>query len=225
MSAFSPLDHAMMRRALALAEKGMFTATPNPRVGCVLAHGERIVGEGWHEKAGLPHAEVNALVQASAEARGSTVYVSLEPCNHHGKTPPCAEALVKAGVVRVVAAMRDPNTKSKSGGDALRAAGIPFESGLLEEEARELNIGFVSRMTRGRPFILWPRAAAHRSSCTGAELQALHDPGAVQSCRLFTVLAPFRAAGSSLPRTPRSRTCRPRGRARTACSRRTGLPR
>ena len=153
MSAFSPLDHALMRRALALAEKGMFTATPNPRVGCVLAHGERIVGEGWHEKAGLPHAEVNALAQAGTGARGSTVYVSLEPCNHHGKTPPCAEALVKAGVVRVVAAMRDPNTKSKSGGDALRAAGIPFESGLLEEEARELNIGFVSRMTRGRPWV------------------------------------------------------------------------
>ena len=153
MSAFSPLDHALMRRALALAEKGMFTTTPNPRVGCVLAHGERIVGEGWHEKAGGPHAETNALVQASAGARGSTAYVSLEPCNHQGKTPPCAEALVKAGVVRVVAAMRDPNPNSRRGGDALIAAGIPFESGLLEEEARELNIGFVSRMTRGRPWV------------------------------------------------------------------------
>ena len=153
MSSFSPLDHALMRRALALAEKGMFTTTPNPRVGCVLAHGERIVGEGWHEKAGGPHAETNALVQASAGARGSTAYVSLEPCNHQGKTPPCAEALVKAGVVRVVAAMRDPNPNSRRGGDALIAAGIPFESGLLEEEARELNIGFVSRMTRGRPWV------------------------------------------------------------------------
>jgi diaminohydroxyphosphoribosylaminopyrimidine deaminase/5-amino-6-(5-phosphoribosylamino)uracil reductase len=143
----------MMRRALALAEKGLYTATPNPRVGCVLAHGERIVGEGWHERAGGPHAEANALVQASAGARGSTAYVSLEPCNHHGKTPPCAEALVKAGVVRVVAAMRDPNPGSKRGGDALIAAGVPFEFGLMEEEARELNIGFVSRMTRGRPWV------------------------------------------------------------------------
>jgi diaminohydroxyphosphoribosylaminopyrimidine deaminase/5-amino-6-(5-phosphoribosylamino)uracil reductase len=143
----------MMRRALALAEKGLYTATPNPRVGCVLAHGERIVGEGWHERAGGPHAEASALVQASAGARGSTAYVSLEPCNHHGKTPPCAEALVKAGVVRVVAAMRDPNPGSKRGGDALIAAGVPFEFGLMEEEARELNIGFVSRMTRGRPWV------------------------------------------------------------------------
>jgi len=159
VSAFSPLDHAMMGRALALAERGLFTTTPNPRVGCVLVHGERIVGEGWHEKAGLPHAEANALVQASAGARGSTAYVSLEPCNHHGKTPPCAEALVKAGVVRVVAAMRDPNPKSNSGGDALLAAGVPFESGLLEEEARELNIGFVSRMTRGRPWVRMKIAA------------------------------------------------------------------
>ena len=137
----------------------MFTTTPNPRVGCVLAHGERIVGEGWHEKAGGPHAETNALVQASAGARGSTAYVSLEPCNHQGKTPPCAEALVKAGVVRVVAAMRDPNPNSRRGGDALIAAGIPFESGLLEEEARELNIGFVSRMTRGRPWVRMKIAA------------------------------------------------------------------
>ena len=149
----------MMRRALALAEKGMFTATPNPRVGCVLAHGERIVGEGWHEKAGAPHAEANALAAAGGESKGATVYVSLEPCNHHGRTPPCAEALIKAGVVRVVAAMRDPNAGSRKGGDALTAAGIAFESGLLEEEARELNIGFVSRVRRGRPWVRMKIAA------------------------------------------------------------------
>lgn len=143
----------MMQRALALAEKGMYTATPNPRVGCVLVQGESVVGEGWHEKTGAPHAEAQALVQASAAARGATVYVTLEPCNHHGKTPPCAAALIKAGVVRVVAAMRDPNPGSNKGGDALVAAGIPFESGLLEDEAKELNIGFVSRMTRGRPWV------------------------------------------------------------------------
>jgi diaminohydroxyphosphoribosylaminopyrimidine deaminase/5-amino-6-(5-phosphoribosylamino)uracil reductase len=150
---FSALDQAMMRRALGLAEKGLYTATPNPRVGCVLVQGGKVVGEGWHEKSGAPHAEARALVQASAAAKGSTVYVTLEPCNHHGKTPPCAEALIKARVVRVVAAMRDPNPDSKKGGDALVAAGIPFETGLLEEEAKELNIGFVSRMTRGRPWV------------------------------------------------------------------------
>jgi len=156
---FSAFEHAMMRRALELAEKGLYTATPNPRVGCVLTQGERIVGEGWHEKTGAPHAEANALVQASAAAKGATAYVSLEPCNHHGKTPPCADALIKAGVVRVVAAMRDPNPQAAKGGDKLVAAGVRFESGLMEEEARELNIGFVSRMTRGRPWVRMKIAA------------------------------------------------------------------
>ena len=159
MSAFTAFDRAMMRRALALAEKGLYSATPNPRVGCVLVQGEGVVGEGWHEKAGAPHAEAHALVQASAGSRGATAYVTLEPCNHHGKTPPCAEALIKAGVVRVVAAMRDPNPASKKGGDAIAAAGIAFDSGLMEEEARELNIGFVSRMTRGRPWVRMKIAA------------------------------------------------------------------
>jgi pyrimidine deaminase RibD-like protein len=153
VTAFSVFDHAMMRRALVLAEKGLFTATPNPRVGCVLTQGERVVGEGWHEKAGAPHAETQALVQASAGARGATAYVSMEPCNHHGRTPPCADAMIKARVARVVAAMRDPNPAAAKGGDSLAAAGIRFEHGLLEEEARELNIGFVSRMTRGRPWV------------------------------------------------------------------------
>ncbi|HSG75292.1 MAG TPA: bifunctional diaminohydroxyphosphoribosylaminopyrimidine deaminase/5-amino-6-(5-phosphoribosylamino)uracil reductase RibD, partial [Burkholderiales bacterium] len=159
MSTFSELDHAMMRRALALAEKGLYTATPNPRVGCVLVKGEQVIGQGWHEKTGGPHAEARALLQASAAAKGATAYVTLEPCNHHGKTRPCAEALIKAKVVRVVAAMRDPNPESKKGGDALAAAGIDFEYGLLEEEARELNIGFVSRMTRGRPWVRMKIAA------------------------------------------------------------------
>ncbi len=149
----------MMRRALVLAEQGLYTATPNPRVGCVLAQGERIVGEGWHEKTGAPHAEANALAAAGSVAKGATAYVSLEPCNHHGKTPPCADALVKAGVVRVVAAMRDPNPQAAKGGDKLAAAGIRFEHNLMEEEARELNIGFVSRMTRGRPWVRMKIAA------------------------------------------------------------------
>ncbi|HZQ71513.1 MAG TPA: bifunctional diaminohydroxyphosphoribosylaminopyrimidine deaminase/5-amino-6-(5-phosphoribosylamino)uracil reductase RibD [Burkholderiales bacterium] len=148
----------MMRRALALAEHGLYSTTPNPRVGCVITRGERIVAEGWHERAGGPHAEALALAKAG-EAAGATVYVSLEPCNHHGRTPPCADALVKAKVARVVAAMRDPNPEAAKGGDALAAAGVRFEHGLLEEEARELNIGFVSRMTRGRPWVRMKIAA------------------------------------------------------------------
>ncbi len=159
MSQFSALDQAMMRRALGLAERGMYTTTPNPRVGCVLVKGEQVIGQGWHEKTGGPHAEARALLQASAAAKGATAYVTLEPCNHHGKTPPCAEALIQAKVVRVVAAMRDPNPESNRGGDALAAAGIDFEAGLLEEEGRELNIGFVSRMTRARPWVRMKIAA------------------------------------------------------------------
>jgi diaminohydroxyphosphoribosylaminopyrimidine deaminase / 5-amino-6-(5-phosphoribosylamino)uracil reductase len=150
---FSAFDQAMMRRALELAEQGLFTTTPNPRVGCVITRNEKPLAEGWHEIAGGPHAEVVALQKAGAEAAGATVYVNLEPCNHHGRTPPCVEALKKAKVKRVVAAMRDPNPQAGGGGAALEAAGIAFEHGLLEHEARELNIGFVSRMTRGRPWV------------------------------------------------------------------------
>jgi diaminohydroxyphosphoribosylaminopyrimidine deaminase/5-amino-6-(5-phosphoribosylamino)uracil reductase len=148
---FSDFDRAMMRRALALAAKGMYTTTPNPRVGCVVTRGETIIGEGWHERAGSPHAEVLAL--RGIDAAGATVYVNLEPCNHHGRTPPCVPALVQAGVARVVAAMRDPNREAAGGAEALAAAGIRFEHGLLEDEARELNVGFVSRVTRGRPWV------------------------------------------------------------------------
>ena len=158
---FSAVDHGMMARALQLAERGMWTTTPNPRVGCVLTRDGEIVGEGWHEKAGEPHAEVNALRAAGERARGATAYVTLEPCSHHGRTPPCAEALVAAGVSRVVAAMSDPNPLVAGKGLAmLRAAGIEATSGLLENEARELNIGFVSRMTRGRPWLRLKAAAS-----------------------------------------------------------------
>jgi diaminohydroxyphosphoribosylaminopyrimidine deaminase/5-amino-6-(5-phosphoribosylamino)uracil reductase len=156
---FSAFDRAMMQRALALAEKGLYTTTPNPRVGCVVTQGEAIVGEGWHERAGGPHAEVVALAAAGARAADATAYVTLEPCNHYGRTPPCAEKLVQAKVKRVVAAMRDPNPKAAHGGDALARAGIGFEHGLLESEARELNIGFVSRVTRGRPWVRMKIAA------------------------------------------------------------------
>ncbi|MCU0811493.1 MAG: bifunctional diaminohydroxyphosphoribosylaminopyrimidine deaminase/5-amino-6-(5-phosphoribosylamino)uracil reductase RibD [Thiobacillaceae bacterium] len=143
-----------MARALQLAARGLFTTSPNPRVGCVLARDGRVVGEGWHERAGKPHAEIHALEQAGTAARGATVYVTLEPCSHHGRTPPCAEALVNAGVARVVAAMRDPNPLVAGGGiDMLTLAGIRAEVGLMEAEARALNPGFISRMTRQRPWV------------------------------------------------------------------------
>lgn len=153
-SGFSAFDHAMMAHALRLAERGAYTTRPNPMVGCVIAQGEQIVGEGWHQRAGGPHAEVFALRQAGARARGGTAYVTLEPCAHHGRTPPCADALVQAGVARVVAAMRDPFPQVAGAGfERLRAAGIAVESGLMETQARELNRGFLSRIERARPWL------------------------------------------------------------------------
>ena len=149
----------MMARALALAEQGLYTTTPNPRVGCVIAKNEQILSEAWHAKAGEPHAEAVALERVGTSAAGATVYVNLEPCNHYGKTPPCTEALIEAKVARVVAAMRDPNPQASGGGAALAAAGVRFEHGLMEEAARELNIGFVSRVTRGRPWVRLKAAA------------------------------------------------------------------
>ena len=150
-----------MARALELAERGLNTTTPNPRVGCVIVNGGEIVGEGWHEKAGLPHAEINALAAAGSRSRGATAYVSLEPCVHQGRTGPCSTALVEAGVARVVAALQDPNPLVAGGGLALlRDKGVDVACGLLEHEARELNIGFVSRMTRGRPWVRLKVAAS-----------------------------------------------------------------
>lgn len=147
-------DYRWMARALILAERGLFTTTPNPRVGCVIVRDGEIVGEGWHVRAGEPHAEVHALAMAGDAARGATAYVTLEPCSHHGRTPPCADALVKAGVKRVVAAMSDPNPLVAGRGlQRLRDAGIDTLAGVQEAEARELNIGFISRMTRGRPWL------------------------------------------------------------------------
>ena len=150
-----------MARALELAERGLYTTAPNPRVGCVIVRDAEIVGEGWHERTGEAHAEVAALCSAGTRAQGATVYVTLEPCSHHGRTPPCAEALVAARVGRVVAAMRDPNPLvSGKGLDALDAAGIETHCGLMEYEARELNRGFVSRMTRARPWMRLKIAAS-----------------------------------------------------------------
>ncbi len=158
---FSAADHEFMARALQLARKGLFTTTPNPRVGCVLVKDGAVVGEGWHARAGEAHAEIRALNAAGELARGATAYVTLEPCSHHGRTPPCADALIAAGVARVVAAMPDPNPQVGGNGlEKLRAAGIVFENGLMEAEARELNIGFVSRMERGRPWVRLKLAAS-----------------------------------------------------------------
>ena len=151
---FSASDHALMARAMRLAERGAYTTRPNPMVGCVLAHGDEVVGEGWHQRQGEPHAEVFALQAAGERARGATAYVTLEPCAHTGSTPPCTDACIAAGVTRVVAAMRDPNPQVDGAGFAkLQAAGIAVESGLMEAQARELNRGFLSRVERGRPWL------------------------------------------------------------------------
>jgi diaminohydroxyphosphoribosylaminopyrimidine deaminase/5-amino-6-(5-phosphoribosylamino)uracil reductase len=143
-----------MRHALALAERGRYSTHPNPRVGCVVVRDGEIVGEGWHERAGEPHAEVHALRAAGERARGADLFVTLEPCSHHGRTPPCVDAIVAAGVRRVTCAMQDPNPRVRGqGAQRLRDAGIEVETGLLAEEAARLNRGFVSRMIRNRPFV------------------------------------------------------------------------
>jgi diaminohydroxyphosphoribosylaminopyrimidine deaminase/5-amino-6-(5-phosphoribosylamino)uracil reductase len=163
MTAFTDADRAHMARALALAERGLYTATPNPRVGCVIVADGSALGEGWHELAGLPHAEANALADVAARGRnprGATMYVTLEPCNHTGRTPPCVDAVIAAGIARVVVAIEDPNPHAGNGAARLIAAGIAVDTGLLADEAREQNIGFVSRMTRGRPWVRMKIAAS-----------------------------------------------------------------
>jgi diaminohydroxyphosphoribosylaminopyrimidine deaminase/5-amino-6-(5-phosphoribosylamino)uracil reductase len=150
-----------MARALQLARRGVYTAHPNPRVGCVLVKDERIIGEGWHRKTGEAHAEIVALEDAGAAASGATVFVTLEPCSHQGKTPPCADALIAAGVQHVVAAMDDPNARvSGNGHNKLEDAGISVRTGLLQDAAATLNAGFLSRMQRGRPFVRLKMAAS-----------------------------------------------------------------
>ena len=145
---------AHLRRALELAALGLYTTDPNPRVGCVIANAEGVIGEGWHVRAGEPHAEVLALRAAGARARGADVYVTLEPCSHTGRTPPCADALIAAGVARVWCCTSDPNPKvAGSGAERLRAAGIDVSVGALAEEARALNPGFFSRFERRRPYV------------------------------------------------------------------------
>jgi diaminohydroxyphosphoribosylaminopyrimidine deaminase/5-amino-6-(5-phosphoribosylamino)uracil reductase len=157
---FSVADRDFMARAIALTERGRETATPNPAVGCVIAKGGEVVGEGWHERAGEAHAEIRALQAAGKSAEGSTVYVSLEPCAHHGRTPPCVDALIAAKVARVVAAIEDPNPEVSGAGAArLREAGIRVDFGLMAPQAEEAHLGFLTRMRLGRPWMRIKTAA------------------------------------------------------------------
>jgi len=175
------LDAHYMARALELARKGLYSTHPNPRVGCVIVRDGRIVGEGWHIRAGEPHAEVHALREAGELARGACAYVTLEPCSHHGRTPPCAEALVKAGVARVVAAMQDPNPQVAGNGlKRLNDAGIEVASGVLEAEARALNPGFLKRMEHGLPFVRVKLAMSldGRTAMASGESQWITGPAA-----------------------------------------------
>jgi diaminohydroxyphosphoribosylaminopyrimidine deaminase/5-amino-6-(5-phosphoribosylamino)uracil reductase len=188
-----------MAYALALAERGLYTTTPNPRVGCVIVSERRIVGEGWHARAGEAHAEQAALTDArdkGNDVRGATMYVTLEPCNRHGRTPPCVDAVIRAGIGRVVAAMRDPNPVQGNGAARLRDAGILVDVGLLEHEATELNVGFVSRMTRGLPWVRSKIAASFDGRTalangdsrwiTGADARADGHAWRARACAIVT---------------------------------------
>jgi len=172
MTEFSDFDRTAMRRALELAARGLTTTQPNPRVGCVIARGSRVVAEGWHVRAGESHAEVAALAAAGRQAEGASVYVTLEPCSHHGRTPPCVDALLAARVARVVYAMADPNPEVNGrGAGLLAAAGVVVEAGLLAAEAAALNAGFVKRMQTGRPWVRVKLAASldgHTALANGA---------------------------------------------------------
>jgi diaminohydroxyphosphoribosylaminopyrimidine deaminase / 5-amino-6-(5-phosphoribosylamino)uracil reductase len=194
---FSTQDSYWMQRALALAEQGFFTTSPNPNVGAVIVKNEQCIGEGYHQQAGGPHAEVFALRQAGSQAKGATCYVTLEPCSHVGRTAPCAEALINAGVSRVVVAMQDPNPQVAGKGIALlKAAGIKVETGLLEPQSRAINLGFLARMERKRPFVQLKLAASldGRTALangvskwlTGAEARADVQLYRAQSCAILS---------------------------------------
>lgn len=175
------LDAHYMARALELARKGRYSTHPNPRVGCVIVRDGQVVGEGWHVRAGEPHAEVHALRAAGELARGATAYVTLEPCSHHGRTPPCADALVNAGVARVVAAMQDPNPEVAGRGlQRLAQAGVDTHSGVLEGEARAINKGFLKRMEHGLPYVRVKLAMSldGRTAMASGESQWITGPAA-----------------------------------------------
>ena len=178
---FTAEDHAFMAHALQLAAKGLWTTSPNPRVGCVIVRDGEIVGEGWHERAGEPHAEVHALRAAGDKARGATAYVTLEPCSHFGRTPPCSDALIRAGIARVVAAMQDPNPRVAGSGLArIAEAGFETACGLLSDQARELNRGFIKRMEHGLRWVLLKLAASldGRTALANGESKWITGPDA-----------------------------------------------
>ncbi|MGK6326921.1 bifunctional diaminohydroxyphosphoribosylaminopyrimidine deaminase/5-amino-6-(5-phosphoribosylamino)uracil reductase RibD [Erwinia sp. DT-104] len=203
------MDEIYMARALELARRGRFTTTPNPNVGCVIVRDGEIVGEGYHFRAGEPHAEVHALRMAGEKARGATAYVTLEPCSHHGRTPPCCEALIAAGVARVVAAMQDPNPEVAGRGlYRLQQAGIEVSHGLMMQEAEALNRGFLKRMRTGFPWVQLKLGASldGRTAMASGESQWITSPEArrdvqrlrAQSAAILTTSATVRADDPSL---------------------------
>lgn len=188
-------DYRSMAHALMLAQRGLYSTDPNPRVGCVLVRDGEKVGEGWHQRAGEPHAEIIALTAAGEKARGATAYVTLEPCCHYGRTPPCTDALLQAGISRLVAAMTDPNPQVAGHGLAiLRQAGVAVDCGLLETAARALNAGFIQRMTTGRPFVRLKLAMSldGRTALASGESQWLTSSAARQDVQRL------RARGSAI---------------------------
>ncbi|HDI3247071.1 bifunctional diaminohydroxyphosphoribosylaminopyrimidine deaminase/5-amino-6-(5-phosphoribosylamino)uracil reductase RibD [Vibrio cholerae] len=192
MPMFTSFDHQMMSRAIELAWRGRFTTSPNPNVGCVITRGEQIVGEGFHFRAGEPHAEVHAMRQAGELTRGATAYVTLEPCSHYGRTPPCAEGLIKAGVAKVICAMQDPNPQvAGKGVQMLRDAGIEVEVGLLEADARALNRGFLKRMETGMPYVQLKMAASldGQTALANGKSQWITSPAARKDVQRFRAQA------------------------------------
>ncbi|NOI14713.1 bifunctional diaminohydroxyphosphoribosylaminopyrimidine deaminase/5-amino-6-(5-phosphoribosylamino)uracil reductase RibD [Vibrio hepatarius] len=188
MSQFSPLDFQMMSRAIQLAKGGIYTTAPNPNVGCVITRDGEIVGEGFHFKAGEPHAEVHALRMAGEKAEGATAYVTLEPCSHYGRTPPCAEGLINAKVAKVICAMQDPNPQVAGRGiQMLRDAGIEVQVGLLEADAYALNPAFIKRMKTGMPFVQLKMAASldGQTALANGQSQWITSPQARQDVQKF----------------------------------------
>ncbi len=199
MTDFTDADRALMARALELAARGLYTTTPNPRVGAVIVRDGVVIGEGFHERAGAAHAEVNALADAARrghDPRGATMYATLEPCNHHGRTGPCVDAVIAAGIARVVVAMAEPWAGAAHGADRLRAAGIAVDLGLEESAARDLNIGFVARVTRGWPWVRTKLAASldgrtalangESQWITGADARADGHAFRARACAILT---------------------------------------
>jgi len=196
----STLDQKFMARAIEIAKKGIFSTDPNPRVGCVIVKDDNIIGEGWHEKAGEMHAEIMALESCNQSASGSTVYVTLEPCSHYGRTSPCCDALIKANVSRLFIAMKDPNPKvSGEGIRRMKSAGIHIELGLMEQESRELNPGFIKRMQTGLPWVICKMAMSldGKTAMASGESQWITGKDSRQDIQLIRARSSAIITGSS----------------------------